>query len=226
MYSKLTIMAKEKKTNKQQLYEAYTNHVLEQEQFPKSVYAFCKANEISEADFYAHFGSLEALRDSIWTAFYDNSEQLLQKNKDFEAASRKDKLLSFYYTFFEVLLLNRSYILFVLDKTVKPLEKMEQLRGLRQKFKAFATELIEDGNAEKNSRLTQHPPQLFSEAAWVQLMFLLKFWLEDRSAGFEKTDMAIEKSVQTAFDVFDNTPLNALVDFGKFIWKEKFQPTA
>ena len=35
-------------------------------------------------------------------------------------------------------------------------------------------------------------------------------------------DQAIEKSVQTAFDVFDNTPLSALVDFGKFLWKEKF----
>ena len=68
----------------------------------------------------------------------------------------------------------------------------------------------------------QHPPKIFSEAAWVQMGFLLKFWMEDSSADFEKTDQAIEKSVQTAFDVFDNTPLSALVDFGKFLWKEKF----
>ena len=219
-------MAKEKKTNRQQLFEAYTHYVLEHEQFPKSVYAFCKVNAIKEADFYAHFGSLSGIRDAIWTAFFENTEKLLHKNKDYEALSRKDKLLSFYYTFFEVLLLNRSYVLFTLDKEVKPLEKMEQLRGLRTKFKAFATELIEDGNAEKNNRITQHPPQIFSEAAWVQLMFLLKFWIDDRSAGFEKTDMAIEKSVQTAFDVFDNTPLNAILDFGKFLWKEKFHTSA
>jgi hypothetical protein len=56
----------------------------------------------------------------------------------------------------------------------------------------------------------------------VQLGFLIKFWIEDSSADFEKTDQAIEKSVQTAFDVFDNTPLSALVDFAKFLWKEKF----
>ena len=56
----------------------------------------------------------------------------------------------------------------------------------------------------------------------MQLGFLINFWINDSSADFEKTDQAIEKSVQTAFDVFDNTPLTALVDFGKFLWKENF----
>ncbi len=98
---------------------------------------------------------------------------------------------------------------------------MGHLSSLRKLFKAFATELIEEGNSEKPSYL-QHPPQIFSEAAWVQLGFLLKFWMEDTSKAFEKTDQAIEKSVQTAFDVFDNTPVSTLIDFGKFLWKEKF----
>jgi hypothetical protein len=60
----------------------------------------------------------------------------------------------------------------------------------------------------------------FSEGAWVQLLFLLKFWMDDDSPSFEKTDMAIEKSVRIVFDVFDNTPIDSIVDFGKFLWKE------
>ena len=52
------------------------------------------------------------------------------------------------------------------------------------------------------------------------MCFLMKFWIEDTSEQFEKTDAAIEKSVNTAFDVFDNTPLDTLLDFGKFLWKE------
>jgi hypothetical protein len=98
---------------------------------------------------------------------------------------------------------------------------MRQLSSLKKKFKVFSTELIEDGNLDKPSYL-QHSPKIFSEAAWVQLGFLINFWINDSSADFEKTDQAIEKSVQTAFDVFDNTPLTALVDFGKFLWKENF----
>ena len=45
--------------------------------------------------------------------------------------------------------------------------------------------------------------------------------MNDNSAGFEKTDVAIEKSVNTVFDIFENTPLESIIDFGKFLWKEK-----
>jgi len=45
--------------------------------------------------------------------------------------------------------------------------------------------------------------------------------MSDESPSFEKTDVAIEKSVNTIFDLFDNTPLNNVLDFGKFLWKEK-----
>ena len=45
--------------------------------------------------------------------------------------------------------------------------------------------------------------------------------MDDNSAGFEKTDMAIEKSVNTVFDVFDNTPLDSIIDLGKFLWQNK-----
>jgi hypothetical protein len=77
----------------------------------------------------------------------------------------------------------------------------------------------------KQSRFTHHPEGIFSEGAWVQLLFILKFWMEDQSPGFEKTDMAIEKSVRTVFDLFDNTPVESILDFGKFLWQEKFKMT-
>ena len=69
----------------------------------------------------------------------------------------------------------------------------------------------------KPNILLERSETIYSEGAWVQMLFLLKFWMDDDSAGFEKTDMAIEKSVNTIFDVFDNTPLDAVFDFGKFL---------
>jgi hypothetical protein len=99
---------------------------------------------------------------------------------------------------------------------------MEQLKGLRKNLKDFAKELIADGNAKKTSKITKHNPSIFSEGAWVQFLFLLRFWMNDESQGFEKTDLAIEKSVNTVFDLFDNTPLDNIVDFGKFLYKETF----
>ena len=208
---------------KQKIYDAYSTQVLEHEKEPKSVYLFCKKNKIEETDFYNSFASLEDIKESIFSKFFDNAYMLISKEKGFDAQVPKEKLLSFYFTFFEVLLINRSYVLFILSNSGEKMQKLSSLRRLRNSFKQFASGLIEQGNTSKQSILTKHPELIFSEGAWLQLLFLLKFWMEDSSPGFEKTDMAIEKSVQTVFELFDNTPLDSVIDFGKFLWNEKFK---
>ena len=45
--------------------------------------------------------------------------------------------------------------------------------------------------------------------------------MDDTSASFEKTDVFIEKSVNTSFDVLQVTPLKSVIDLGKFLFKEK-----
>ncbi len=200
----------------------YMDYVLAHETAPKSVYKFCQSNQLEEADFYEHFGSFENLQRAIWAKFYSNTETLIQKNKGYEGFSNKDKMLTFFFSFFELLSLNRSYVLFALKEQRNVLKNLKQLTYLRKHFKGFATALIEEANSDKSIRITKYNPQLFSEGAWMQLMFLLKFWMDDSSPGFEKTDMAIEKSVKTVFDVFDNTPLESIIDLGKFLYKENF----
>ena len=214
--------AKTKKITDDTIIEMYMDYVLEHEAVPKSIYKFCKLNKIEETDFYGFFGSVEGIQKTIWRKFYTNTEHLLQKNEEYENFSNKDKMLTFFYTFFELLTLNRSYVLFALGEHKSMLKNLEQLKGLRKHIKAYATDLIEDGNADKNLKITKHNPKLFSEGAWLQFLFVLKFWMDDSSRGFEKTDMAIEKSINTIFDVFDNTPLENIIDFGKFLYKENF----
>lgn len=206
----------------QKIFEYYIQTVLEHEKEPTSVYRFCKNLKIEEADFYKLFASLEHLKGQIFLEFFNNTISLIQKEKGYVSKSPQEKLLSFYFTFFEVLLLNRSYVLFALRGGKSPMDKMTILKSLRTAFKAFSTVLIQDGNALKQSRISQHPEAIFSEGAWIQLLFLLKFWIDDSSSDFEKTDMAIEKSVRTVFDLFDSTPFDSVIDFGKFLWKERF----
>lgn len=213
---------KDTKPGKDAIVKQYMEFVLEAGEVPASVYAFARAIKIKESDFYEHFGSLRGLQKEVWNAFYDHTMKLLQKNEAFLGYGNREKMLSFFYTFFELLALNRSYVLFALDGRTNMLKSLEQLKGLRKRVRAFATELIDEGNADKQLRITQHNPKVFAEGAWLQTLFLLKFWMEDESAGFEKTDLAIEKSVNTIFDVFDNTPLESIIDFGKFLFKENF----
>ena len=93
-------MAAKKEEANKDILSCYMQHALEHESFPSSVYKFCKENEIDETEFYQNYASMDTVKHAIWTAFYDNTHQLLSKNKDFGQLSRKDRLLTFYYTFF------------------------------------------------------------------------------------------------------------------------------
>lgn len=212
---------KKKEITSHDVITAYMDYCLEHEKTPKSVYKFAKDNKMTEQDFYNHFGSFDGLRNEIWNTFFTMTMDVAHKNEEYAHFSNREKMLTFFYTFFELLTLNRSYVLFALKENQHMMSKMEQLKGLRKHVKGFAKELIMDRNESKTNILLERSETIYSEGAWVQMLFLMKFWMDDDSAGFEKTDMAIEKSVNTIFDVFDNTPLDAVLDFGKFLWKER-----
>jgi len=213
-------MAKNQKIDKNRLFESFITQTLENEKMPKSVYLFCSKIGLEESGFYQYYGSLDGLRTALFEAFYINTIELIEKQEDFDKKTSKEKLLLFFFTFFEVLQLNRSYVLFVLSEASLS-KKWTDLRGLRSQFKTFASELIEIDNAQKEGPVSNRSIKLYSEAAWAQLLFLMQFWIKDDSASFEKTDIAIEKSVQTVFTLFGNNAFDTVFDFGKFLWREK-----
>ncbi len=210
-----------KQFSKEILIDLYMNYLLEHEQMPKSVYKFAKENKITEDQFYNYFGSFDGLKQGIWSQFYVNTMEIMNKSLEFETFTPREKLLTFYFTFFELLTANRSYVLVSLSESPDTLKNLGQLKSLKRHVKAFSKELIKEGNEGKNSKILNQSEMVFSEASWVQFLFVLKFWIDDNSAKFESTDVVIEKSVNTVFDLFDNTPLERVIDLGKFLWKEK-----
>ncbi|WP_299488777.1 TetR family transcriptional regulator C-terminal domain-containing protein [uncultured Allomuricauda sp.] len=212
----------ESKVTEEKIISWYMRSVLEHESLPKSIFKFCKENKIKEEDFYQYFGSFQGLRNVVWERFFTNTIALMQKNEGYSDMGNEEKMLTFFFTFFDTLALNRSYVLFMLKESGDRMGQLEQLKGLRKKIKNYTSELIEEKNSDKNLKILKQSPQIFSEGAWVQFLFLLKFWMEDNSPNFEKTDIAIEKSVTTIFQVFENTPLEKIIDLGKFLYKETF----
>jgi predicted nucleic acid-binding OB-fold protein len=132
-------------------------------------------------------------------------------------------MLSFYFTFFELLNVNKSFVVLSLNGDQNLLNNLMQLSSLRNSFKKYVSEIIEEQNRIKIEKLEALKDRTVQEAAWIQLLITLKFWLDDDSAGFEKTDLFIEKSVTTTFEMLNITALESLIDFGKFIFKEKIQ---
>ena len=201
----------------------YMNDVLEKNAEPTNVFSFCKNNAIEESDFYAVFGSFDAVKQAVWVKFFENAKETIEKEAAFATYSDKNKLLTLYFTLFELLTLNRSYVLFSLEGNKEGIKNFKNLKKFRNHFKAFVVTIIESNASAKNDKVAKVTQPVFAEGAWLQFLFLLKFWMDDTSKGFEKTDVLIEKSVNTVVDLLDTKPLESLFDLGKFLWKEKMQ---
>ncbi|MEM9680919.1 MAG: TetR family transcriptional regulator C-terminal domain-containing protein [Bacteroidota bacterium] len=214
-------MAKKKIITKDQLLGFYMDYVLTHNHPPKSVYLFAKENNFDEQHFYKHFGSFEALDQHVFTAFFDNALQLLNKSEDYASYDSRNQLLTFYYTFFEILTANRSYVVYKLSGQKDQLRSLQTLRELKKSFTSYIESLHIETLDLKQEQLQKFQNRSLKETAWLQLLVTIKFWLDDNSSSFEKTDIFIEKSVNTSFDLIDVTPLRSLIDLGKFIYKEK-----
>ncbi|WP_432220983.1 TetR family transcriptional regulator C-terminal domain-containing protein [Flavobacterium sp. TMP13] len=209
------------KITKDAIVSLYMNYVLEHGKAPKSVYLFAKENKFEESEFYAFFGTLEGLEKEVFQLFFVNTINLLHAHADYNTYGMKDKMLSFYFTFFELLSANRSYVMQTLKSNPNPLKNLTQLTLLRESFKNYTKEILTDEYRISQEKLQNFQDKAIQESAWLQLMYTIKFWMDDSSAAFEKTDILIEKSVTTTFELMRIAPLNHLLDLGKFIFKEK-----
>jgi len=214
-------MAKKKELSKENIITFYMDYVLEHNKKPNSVYNFAKINGFEESIFYSFFGSFEAIEKHIFKAFYDNTITALESSESYDTFDARNKLLSFYYTFFENLTANRSYVVYALDSNKKNLKGIQALTELKKSFNTYIANLDIETLDIKDVKIEKIQTKAIQESAWVQLMLTLKFWLDDTSASFEKTDIFIEKSVNTSFDILNIAPIKSVIDFGKFLFKEK-----
>lgn len=214
-------MAAKKKITKDKIIDQYMAYVLEHNEAPKSVFIFAKNNDFEEAEFYTHFATFDALERGIFEAFFEHTIKLLEKNEDYSNFDARNKLLSFYYTFFEILTANRSYVFFALNKHKNTLKDLRVLTGLKTVFTDYIDKLGIQLLDFKQEQLDKIQNRSLKESAWLQLLITMKFWMDDTSSSFEKTDIFIEKSVNTTFDVLDVAPIKSMIDLGKFLFKEK-----
>ena len=212
-----------KKSNitREKIISLYMNYRLENDQKPKSVYQFAQKNGFDETEFYSFFGTLESVEKEIFKMFLEKTIELIQKDTNYETYDMKSKMLSFYFTFFELLSTNRSYVVLLLKEHQNQLKNLMQLSVLRVEFKNYISEILSDEVRTQDEKFQNFQEKAIKETAWIQFLLTLKFWLDDESAAFEKTDIYIEKSVKATFELLNITPLDSLIDFGKFILKEK-----
>jgi hypothetical protein len=198
---------------------AYIDYVLTEGHEPKSVYLFAKNNGMTEEEFYRFFGSFEAIEQAIWSELARKTVTEIKNQDVWAQYSARERALSFFYSFFELLKSSRSFAIYSLKKQPRTLSTPRILDNTRVIFESFAEEILRDGLETGELTDRKFFSSKYKDALWMQFGFVLKFWISDNSAGFEKTDEAIEKGVNVTFDLFQRSPIDNLIDYGKFLAK-------
>jgi hypothetical protein len=209
-----------KQVNKSQvIIDSYKEYVLEHGKKPSSIFSFMKKLKMEESEFYDFFNSFEALDRDIWKGFLEETLHILHNDDAYASYSAREKVLSFYFTWIEVLKKNRSFVLLKTGKfdPKQPLPKF--LDSFKHGFKNYINDVINGGKASEEIIDRPLIAQRYDELLWWQTLFILQFWIKDDSQGFEKTDVAIEKFVNLVFDLLGKGPLDSILDFGKFLYQ-------
>lgn len=215
----------------EKILDLYSKYVLRNNRKPLNVFTFCDEHEINESEFYCFYANFDQLEADYLNFFMDQSIILISKENNYDDQEAKTKILSFYYTFFEQLTLNRSLVMYLIGSDKNNLDHLKKLWSLRKEFQHFikSLELSEpllQGQNQNMDRLERFRNKGIEELYWAHFLGTLKFWIEDTSSNFEKTDIFIEKSVDTSFELLEIKPLKKLIDLGKFLFNEKVKSSS
>lgn len=188
---------------------------------PNSVFELTKKLKLEESVFYTHFGSLDVLRRAILSEFMIQTNATLDDDENYTDFNAREKLLALFYTLFEQLKHERSYLL-------AKYSDIKKLPENSKDWKAFMGLMIERSNeilseAKSQDEIKSRPliGEHYAKGIPIVFTYLFRVWLKDDSTDFATTDAAIEKTVNLSFDMMGSSPLDSLIDFGKFAFSTK-----
>ena len=206
-------MAK-KELTKETILKGYQDYLLDEGKVPETVRVFTKHMKISDEDFYLHFGSLKNIEATIWNGYFNRAFEVVEKDPEFEEMTPREKHLSYLFTILEIMKPDRSYILFRLEgknPATVPSFVSETSKIITQSDIEWAK--ASNFIPEKAKNFTQ---TAYKRVLWQHVMATVFFWLKDDTGGAQETDVFIEKSTRTVFDIGELPALDSFLDLGKF----------
>ncbi|MCX7763568.1 MAG: TetR family transcriptional regulator C-terminal domain-containing protein [Bacteroidia bacterium] len=188
--------------------DLYKQLVVEDKIKKMTVFSFCKALEISEADFYKYYASLDAIGRKIWASYADEVLAALKGSETYQNYSAREKILAYFFTFFETVVKDRSFI-------SKTYTNFSLLRGYQRKFRTHMAEVIQEGVIADEIQ-SRHLENLYLDVLWGVHWGLIQFWLNDESEGFEDTEKAIETYLRIPLELMGQNILDSAYEALRF----------
>ena len=206
---------------KDQVIAHYLTYLESAKKAPNWVYKFTDATEVDKENFYSHFEDINQMERQVWLRPLDSTLQILAKDQGYPDYTAREKLLAFYFTLLESLNEREQAFTRILDKSSVPGVSPASLKDFKHGFLSFVEELVREGI--KSEEIENRPliASIYTEALWLQCLFLLRFWKNDKSSSHAATDEAVERSVNLIFDLMGYTPVDAALGFARFIYRHK-----
>lgn len=202
---------------RERLLTAFRAHLLEHGGPPASVFKFTRDLGLEERAFFAEFPNFDALEGEMWSGLVARVADAVAAGAEWDGFTARQRLLTFLFAFCEESLAWRSLLL---QRVLPcgPVARPPHLRGLERRFKEFIGPVLDHGHATGEIADRGLLREAYPEAFFLHFRAVVDFHLKDTSAGYERTDAFIEKSVALAFDLLRTQAFDSAVDFAKFVF--------
>lgn len=207
--------------SKEKITKGYIEFELMNGRTPNSVFELTKKLKIEEQAFYAVFGSLEQVQKEIITSLMETTLAMLDADPEYDGFSAREKLLALFFTLFEHLRSQRSYLLAKYSNITKAPATSKDWKDFLKQLTDRADAIISEAKSTEEVKDRAYIADHYGKGFQLVFAYLFRVWIKDESSEFSTTDAAIEKAVNTSFDMLGSSPIDSLLDFGKFAFKTK-----
>ncbi len=207
----------------QKIKKNYRDHFNMTNKPPRSISAFMQDMGEDEEAFKKYYKSFSDLDKEIWKDIAVSTITRVKAEDVYIDYAVREKMLSFLYTLVEEMKPYRAFVnyQFKHKKNGRIGITPKFLDDFKTEFMSFSHEIVNEGL--DTTEIINRPfiSEKYADALWVEVLFLISFWIRDNSANGESTDAAIEKTSNFAFDLLGQTPLDSAFDLVKFLFQRK-----
>ncbi len=208
-------------TTEEKITKGYIEFELLNGRAPHSVFELTKKIKIEESVFYQSFGNLEQVQQLIPLNLLKKTLSIMDEDPQYRSFSAREKLLALYFTLFEQFQTQRSYLLLKYNDLRKAPQTMKDWKLFFEEMETRVDNILSDGKISDEIKDRPIIGNHFAKGFKLVFTYLFRVWMNDDSVEFANTDAAIEKTVNLSVDMFGTSPIDSMLDFGKFALKTK-----
>lgn len=204
-----------------EIIKAFVEYVQHHGSAPNTLSEFCLVKHLESSKVRKHYRTISAIEKAAWAHWFEETFNVLNNSAEYKDYNARERLLSFYYTWLDTIKPARSYV-----------QRAPKLPGLfsaldlflgdvEKAFLQYTHALVKMASAGEEIVARPVITNYYNRAVWQQFLFIMNFWIKDKSEEQSKTDEAIERSVNLLFELAARNQMDAIIDFGKFLFKSR-----